>query len=230
MTFEKLIFACVFAAFSSPVWADCVLLVHGLARTSKSMWILSFALERQGYTTVLIDYPSTKGDIDSLAQRAFSTAFYQCSDTTHVVTHSIGGLLARIWLADQRPANLGRVVMLSPPNQGSEIIDAFGHYEWFQTLNGPAAQSLSTTGYVTHLPAVQFPLGVIAGSHSTNPLFSHLIPGSDDGKVSVTSTKLANMDDHITLPVTHTFMMTDPTVIKQTIHFLRNGVFQRDRD
>lgn len=226
MTFGKCIWAAIFSLVCGPVWADCVLLVHGLGRTSKSMWILSLALERHGYSTVLIDYPSTKADIDTLAQRAFATAFEQCSQTTHVVTHSMRGILARLWLADHRPANLGRVVMLSPPNQGSEIIDTFGDYEWFQILNGPAAQSLSTTGRVIDLAPAQFPLGVIAGSQSTNPLFSYLIPGADDGKVSVTSTKLAHMDDHITLPVTHTFMMNDPTVIKQIIHFLRNGMFQ----
>ena len=210
--------------------SDCVILLHGLARSETSMTTLAEALVEAEFSPVNYHYPSTTRPIAELAEQAISASLSQCPDTAgqiHFVTHSMGGIIVRQYLKDKAINKLGRVVMLGPPNKGSQVVDNLGNMPGFKFINGPAGMELGTgkLSVPNNLGPANFELGIIAGTRSINLILSSFLPNPNDGKVSVENTKLEGMADHISLPVTHPFMMKNAIVIKQVIYFLRHGSF-----
>lgn len=212
---------------------DTVVLVHGLGRTHGSMVPLALALRWQGYRVLNWRYPSTRGTIAEHAERLdreHGESLRREPGRVHFVTHSMGGLVVRQWLGTCPMPNAGCVVMLAPPNQGSEVADQLRDWWIFRRATGPAGAQL-TTGPEgpTSLPEPPVPVGVIAGSRAVNPLFSRWIGAPNDGKVAVARTHLPGMADHLVLPLGHTFLPWHPSVIRQVLSFLRSGAFQRAR-
>jgi triacylglycerol lipase len=234
--FSRIFIIMAIIATSAPAFGaqEEVVLLHGLCRTSRSMVKMENALTEAGYKVRNVNYPSRTVSIQNLADDAIGKAVADCQQdgATKIdfVTHSMGGILVRSYLACHTIPSLGRVVMLAPPNQGSEIVDKLGWLFLFKWINGLAGNELGTdaTSTPNKLGPSKFPAGIIAGDRSINWINSLLIPGSDDGKVSVERTKLAGMSDHIVIHATHPFIMKNHEVIRQTIHFLRAGSFNHE--
>ena len=210
---------------------DGVVLLHGIGRGARSMRRADRALQEAGFRTLSLDYPGRKLGLDALADEVFRMAAGWMDGVVgqvHFVAHSMGGLVARALITRHRPARLGRLVMLGPPNNGSEIADLLAGTRAYRTVFGPAGLQLTTrpgAALAALLGPVDFPVGVIAGTRTLDPLAWLLLPKPNDGRVSVASTRVVGMSDHLVLPATHALMMLDPAVLRATVAFLRDGRF-----
>lgn len=214
---------------------ECVVLLHGLARTSDAMSDLDQYFTEAGYHVVNYDYPSREFDIPTLASKHIPLALDQCgNEKTRVnfVTHSMGGILVRYYLEHNTLENLGRVVMLAPPNQGSAVVDNMKNVPGFKWLNGPAGLQLGTdaNSIPLSLGAVTYEAGIIAGTSTINFILSQFLENPDDGKVSVESTKVKGMTDHLEVDVSHPFIMKDDEVIRQALYFIQHGQFDTEKE
>ena len=218
-------------ANGTPAADECVILVHGLSRSYRAMRPMAERLGLAGYTTVNVDYPSRSATIEELAPRVIGEGVAQCHDRglsrINFVTHSIGGILLRYEQQRAPIDGLGRVVMLGPPNQGSELVDVGERIPLFGAIASPAGEQLGTDadGVPSSLGPVEFELGVIAGTRTANPFVSLFLPNPDDGKVSVARTRVDGMRDFAVVPRSHAFMMRHPSVIALTERFLKTGCF-----
>lgn len=210
-----------------------VIILHGLWRTSFAMnKAESFFLD-QGYQVHNLSYPSTESPIEVLSETYLKAEIERVSTLNpskiHFVTHSMGGILVRYYLQHNQIDMLGRVVMIAPPNHGSELNDVLPEAKWLHSKPGPGAMQLSALpeSWVNQLAPVEFHLGIIAGNRNPNWLTDYLIPDKDDGAVSVESTKVEGMDDFLVVPESHVMIRRSSTVLKQSAHFLKYGFFFR---
>jgi pimeloyl-ACP methyl ester carboxylesterase len=209
-----------------------VVLLHGLCRTTRSMAKMERTLTEAGYTVHNLSYPTRRKPVDRLSNEHLTPLLdrpdLQKATKLHFVTHSLGGIVLRQYLSNHHPRNLGRIVLLGPPSQGSHVVDKIGHWKIFQSINGPAGAQLNCKP--TSLPNQLGPLGhvhaVIAGSRSINWINSCMIPGPDDGKVAVANTRLPDTTDHLALPVTLPHLMYNDRVIRNVLHYLGEGHFE----
>ncbi len=210
---------------------ETVVLLHAIGRTSRQMRPLEDRLRDAGYEVLNLDYPAREFPIEELARHIHERirAKVAAGARTHLVGCSLGALVARAVASRHRPPKLGRVVQLAPPNRGSEVADRLHKLALYRAFYGPAGQQLTTdpASRAGLFGPISFELGVIAGSRSIDPVSSWLIPGDDDGKVSIASTRLPGMTAHIVLPVTHTFIARNLQVQEQVLTFLQRGRFRR---
>jgi pimeloyl-ACP methyl ester carboxylesterase len=211
---------------------DYCVVLHGLGRTSLSMRRMARSLRSNGYDVVNIGYPSTRDDVAGLVERLSAELERHCTNDAarvHFVGHSLGGMLARCFLARNPEFPVGRVVMLSPPNRGSEVADKMREWWPYQAATGPMGQRLGTSSndLPQQLPPVTYDVGIITGDRSLNPLYSAWVDGVDDGKVSIERARLPGMRDFLVVHASHTFIMRRREVIDQVMHFLKNGIFKR---
>lgn len=213
-----------------------VILIHGLGRSRQAMWRLARYCQRAGFVTHSLSYPTLFRELSNCQDKLFSqlqrvTAAPQLAKT-HFICHSMGGLMLRSYL-ETEPGRallpkLGQVVMLGTPNQGTQIVDCLSRYPWFAKL-GEATRYLGTGVTAEHvwrttLPEPPFRAGIIAGSKGLN-ITDQFFGEANDGLVPVSSTKLSNMADFITVPCSHGLLRYHSQVCRQSVHFIRHGRF-----
>ena len=195
-----------------------------------AMWLLASRLEDAGYRVARVGYRSlqdTPQEILADIEGQIDACCIAVSPKLHFVGHSLGGLLIRAYLTDRKMANLGRVVLIGTPNTGSEIVDNLRHKWWFKVL-GPMARSLGTDAksFPSTIGPPDYPLGVIAGKKKAGRNDA-LLPGEDDGLVSVESTKISGMADFVVVESGHSAMRYDKAVVRLVVDFLQTGTFDR---
>lgn len=210
---------------------DYVVLLHGLGRTALSMCRMKSSLTACGYRVISVTYPSSRFPVQYLSDVWLDQLLHETirdpGARVHFVTHSLGGIILRQYLSNHSIQNLGRVVMLAPPNHGSQIIDLLKASPITRQLLGPSRLELGTgkKDLPAQLGPPNFECGIIAGDRSLNPFLSAMLTGPNDGKVTLQSARLEGMRDFLVLHSTHTWLMWRTRTIRQTLQFLRSGHF-----
>ena len=213
----------------SPGNNEIIILLHGLGRSNTSMWLLAHRLEGAGYFVQQVEYDSLHQDPDEILKDISSQINLCCqvhTQSVHFVGHSLGGLMVRAYLQNYKVDKLGRVVLLGTPNKGTEAADHFSN-SWLMDILGPTAKALGTDdkSFPKSLKAPYYPVGIIAGENKSK-FNDPVIPGKDDGLISVEATKIDGMTDFIIIETGHSMMRYNSEVADQTIEFIKNGVFK----
>ncbi|MDP2308555.1 MAG: alpha/beta fold hydrolase [Pseudomonadota bacterium] len=204
---------------------ELVVLLHGLGRTRFSMRPVERALRARGFRTANIGYRSGSGTIEALAARVWAAVeqLAEPFDQVHFVTHSLGGILVRQLLKQGVVKRVGRVVMLAPPNHGSEIVDDLGKWRLLPAVMGPAFEQLGTgPAGPERLGPASVPVAVIAGRRTQAP-FSGVFSGPNDGKVSTESARLEGMSAFLIVNENHMLIMRSPEVHEAIVRYLETG-------
>ena len=213
-----------------PHWRDHggtpVVLLHGLWRGWRAMEPLARALGREGFSTLNLPYPSSRRGFHELVDLVDGTVKNLVGrQPVHFVTHSLGGIIARA-LIDRVPDwQTGRLVMLAPPNGGSEIVDWSKDHPLLHRLLGPAGRSLGADGIPPRLPALppELEAAVIMGRRATIPWFGHLLEDDNDGIVSASRGRIPGLKGFAVVDADHTFIQMHPDAVRLTVEFLKTG-------
>lgn len=211
---------------------EVVVMLHGLWRSVRAMQPLANHLNKSGYTTINMPYPSFRYDLEDLAHNILHRIrlWLDKGKKIHFVTHSLGGVVLRKVIEMLEPQDLskvGRVVMLAPPHQGSEIIDWLGEspLKLFKGVLGPASNFLSTkymsaekAEFCSDIDAL-----IIMGDKSSLPFFRTLLEDSNDGIVSVEKGRLLGTNYFKIIEADHTFISSNSKVMDTVSRFIRIG-------
>ncbi|MBI1850528.1 MAG: alpha/beta fold hydrolase [Planctomycetes bacterium] len=204
------------------------LVLHGIWRTQLSMKKIERALHAAGYEVVNRSYPSLRAPLPEIAARLAESLDHYRERPMFVVTHSMGGLVAREYLGRFRPANAKRLVMIAPPNQGAWLADRLNAHRRlgpaYRMLFGRnAAHLLPSAAKRAAIPRCEF--GVIAGGTGRSRGYAGYLPGDNDGTVLVSETHLDGESDFLLLPRRHTFIMNASETIDAVLRFFESGRF-----
>lgn len=211
-----------------------VVLLPGLGRTRGSLATLHAALAADGYRVASLAYPSTRGTLDEhAADVARVLDGVRGVERVSFVTHSLGGRVVQRLLARddawRRRIDVGRVVQIAPPNRGSRLGRLASGAPPLTWLMGPALAEVAEPEPEPEAEAGgaerYVPFGVIAGVRGTPHGWNPLLPGDDDGVVSLDETRLAGPHARLCVRGLHTFLMDDAAVVAATRGFLTSGTF-----
>jgi pimeloyl-ACP methyl ester carboxylesterase len=218
-----------------PMRGRAVIVLHGLGRSRVATDAICNYLKSQGgYTVFNVSYPSTQEGIADMA-RSLARVVENLDGITEInfVAHSMGNIVIRHYMADQAAAGrrpdprIRRFVMLAPPNHGSLAALTFADNSVFRVVAGEAGQELGRDWAKLEAklatPGCKF--GIIAGGKGDNKGFNPLLPGDNDGTITVGTTRLEGAADFLVLPVMHTFIVRDAKALEYTLRFLEKGYF-----
>ena len=207
-----------------------VLLIHGIGRSTGTFSDLREAAATAGFEAIAISYPSTRGTIEEHADGiAALLNRMEGIEKISFVTHSMGGLIARRLLAAdadwQYRMRVGRIVMIASPNQGSAVAAWLKDFPPYQVLYGKAGQQLVSES-VSGTPLLRPEFGIIAGGKGDGRGYNPLLPGDDDGTVTVAETRLEGAKDILVVPTIHAAITNHPRTVRATVNFLKFGAFE----
>ena len=220
-----------------PATGQVVILLHGLNRSSYSLSAMESHLKEAGYATVNFTYASSRKNVVSHAAALKTVIDGLGQDVTdiHFVAHSLGNIVIRRYLFEtaeqadgvQGDPRIRRIVMLGPPNQGSEMAAAIKNNLIFRTVAGSCGDELASgwKDLEAKLATPNVEFGIIAGAQDDESLSNPFVAGNDDLTVSVEETKLLGATDFLMAPLVHGTMMNQPSVLEATARFFKEGYF-----
>jgi len=220
-----------------PMEGPAVIVLHGLGEGRSSMRPIANHLRKTLDATVLLfGYASTAATIEAHG-RSLDAVVDSLPPSARIsfVGHSLGNLVVRRWMSLADDGDLDRVdrmVMLGPPNRGSDLARQVGGVGVLAAFAEGAARDL-VVDWPQVEPQLAMPpceFGIVAGGRGDGSGFSPLLDGDDDAIVRVEETRLEGAGDFLLVPVHHAAMLRDDRVKRATERFLKSGRFAAEHE